>query len=182
MNQNNSSTTEFIQAFKGWGLSIKGLFNNKKGEWWLIFQAIFIMGHLVKGWPKKENLSYSYPLSLEIIGIIIFTLGSMLCIYTFISLGPNLSPLPEPKSTAQLVTSGAYQYCRHPLYLGILLCSVAVTIYYGSLIHLFLTSALAIILKGKAKREENNLNAAYTGYKAYCKVTPGFIPKLKIRR
>ena len=37
--------------FSGWGLSWAGWLDNRRGEWWLAAQLVFIAAHLLPVWP-----------------------------------------------------------------------------------------------------------------------------------
>jgi len=102
----------------------------------------------------------------------------VLAIQAFFNLGASLSPLPEPMAGAALVTTGAYQRCRHPLYQAIVLCSFGVALALGSLLHLGLCLALCAVLGGKARREERSLLAAHSDYSRYRALTPAIMPRL----
>jgi protein-S-isoprenylcysteine O-methyltransferase Ste14 len=65
---------------------------------------------------------------------------------------------------AALVKEGAYGRCRHPLYQALLICSLGVTLALGSLLHLALLLALAIVLVGKAHWEETRLCQLHPDY------------------
>jgi protein-S-isoprenylcysteine O-methyltransferase Ste14 len=95
-----------------------------------------------------------------------------------LGLGASLSPLPEPMPGAELVTSGPYARCRHPLYRQILLGAAGMALLLGSLLHLALLLTLAAVLGGKARREERSLLALHPGYRAYRAVTPAIVPHL----
>ena len=102
-----------------------------------------------------------------------------------IALGPSLSPLPEPKPGASLVTAGVYGHCRHPLYRAVLMCSLGVVLALGSLLHLLLLLALAIVLTGKARREERALLKRLPSYADYMRTTAAIVahcPGLDWRR
>jgi len=67
---------------------------------------------------------------------------------------------------------GPYRYCRHPLYQAVLACSPGVTLALGGLLHLALFVALAVVLSGKARREECRLVELHAVYVAYHATTP----------
>jgi protein-S-isoprenylcysteine O-methyltransferase Ste14 len=50
------------------------------------------------------------------------------------------------------------------------------TVALGSLLHLALLLALALVLGGKARREERRLLALYPTYAAYRATTPAIVP------
>ena len=161
-----------------WGLSWRGLLDNRRGEWWLIGQLLLIAAHLLPATPSPQSLGIVWPAALRLIGLGTLVLGALLALQALLALGASLSPLPEPMPGADLVTSGAYGRCRHPLYQAILLSSVGMVFALGSLLHLALLLALAVVLSGKAHREEQRLLALHPCYSAYRSTTPAILPHL----
>ncbi len=176
---NNSEPKNFSTflrlTFSDWGFSWKGLTDNRSGEWWLIVQLIIIFMHISPPWPNSFENDSILSLILKIIGIPLFIYGLLKGLRSFIRLGPSLSPLPEPKTNAQLITSGVYQSCRHPLYQSLFLASLGLAITLGSFSHLMLTVILSIVLISKAKREEKKLNIIHNEYKDYLRNVPAII-------
>ena len=119
-----------------------------------------------------------WPWQLSLIGALLVLAGLTLAVQAFVSLGSSLSPLPEPKEGNQLVSSGAYKRCRHPMYLAVLLCSLGVALGVGSLFHLLLFLLLVLVLGGKARREERILLALHPDYASYRRNTAAIIPNL----
>ena len=161
-----------------WGFSWTGLLTNRRGEWWLLAQLLLIAAHLLPPWPAPGSWGYAWPLPIALAGAGLFVLGLLLALQAFLRLGPSLTPLPQPMPGAALVTSGAYGRCRHPLYQAILVCSLGVTLAFGSLVHLALLLGLCGVLGGKARREERALAAVHPDYAAYRARTPAIIPRL----
>lgn len=159
-----------------WGFSWPGLIDNRRGEWWLIAQLLLIALHLLPATPPPASLGLAWPPLLALLGWSTLALGLLLAAQAFFNLGPNLTPLPEPMPGADLVTSGAYGRCRHPLYQAILICSFGVTLALGSLLHLGLLLCLALVLASKARREERRLVAIHPGYAAYRACTAAILP------
>ena len=180
-NSSKQSPAESLgMAFSGWGLSWGGWLDNRQGEWWLLAQIILIAAHLLPPWPALERWGYRWPLPIAIFGACLFGVGVLLAVQAFWRLGASLSPLPDPKPTAALVTQGAYRRCRHPLYQALLLCSVGVAIALGSLLHVALFFALCLLLRGKARREERKLLILHPEYSAYRASTAAIIPGLPL--
>ena len=155
-----------------WGFSWRGLLDNRRGEWWLIAQLLLIAAHLLPPWPAP---ALAWPPALQGAGWALFALGLVLAARSLFTLGSSLTPLPEPMAGAPLVTAGAYQRCRHPLYQAILICSLGVALALGSLLHLALLLSLALVLRSKAQREERRLLALHRGYAAYRTSTPAIL-------
>jgi protein-S-isoprenylcysteine O-methyltransferase Ste14 len=161
-----------------WGFSREGLLDNRRGEWWLIAQLLLIAAHLLPATPSPQALGIVWPAALRLLGLGTLAVGALLALQAFLALGASLSPLPEPMPGADLVTSGAYGRCRHPLYQAILLCSLGMVLTLGSLLHLALLLGLAAVLSGKAHREEERLLALHPGYATYRHSTPAILPHL----
>ncbi len=163
-----------MMAFSGWGLRWRGLFDNEQGEWWLLSQVSIIAAHLLPSWPSPMNLGFAWPKVAENIGLSLFLFGVILSMRAFLHLGSSLSPLPDPKAGATLKTLGAYSKCRHPLYQSLLISSLGISIWLGSLFHLSLLICLCFVLKGKARREERRLKELHPEYTQYLANTPAF--------
>ena len=155
-----------------WGFTFGGILDNRKGEWYLIAQLILIFAHLLPSFPRTnisiDILNYSY----HIIGVLFVIYGVYLSIVSFLELGSNLSPLPDPKENAKFFNRYSYKNCRHPLYKGLLIFSMGTVIFKLSLIHLIIFILLSFVLKSKAIREESKLKIKYKEYDLYIKETP----------
>lgn len=159
-----------------WGFRWRGLLDNRRGEWWLIGQLLLIAAQLLPALPAAARLGLRWPPGLAWLGWGVFALGLLLAAQAFLDLGANLTPLPEPMPGAALITTGAYGRCRHPLYQAILVACLGLTLALASLLHLGLLLALALLLRGKAKREEARLLALHPGYAAYRASTAAILP------
>jgi protein-S-isoprenylcysteine O-methyltransferase Ste14 len=167
-----------VEAFRNWGFSWSGWIDNRHGEWWLVAQGLVILLHLLPATPAPSRLGVAWPGAVQWLGWGVLAVGLVLASAAFLKLGASLSPLPDPKPGAVLVTAGLYGRCRHPLYQALLLCSLGVTVALGSLLHLMLLLALAAVLGGKARREERGLLASHPGYLTYRSATPAIVPGL----
>ena len=162
-----------------WGFSWGGLLDNRHGEWLLLMQIILLIAHIMPPYPPEINLNIHLTIFFKIIGIITFTIGIVLSINALIEIKPSLSPLPEPIKNAQLILTGPYKHCRHPLYQGLLIISIGTIFYKLSLLHILLLIFLSITLKSKAIREETSLSKLHSNYQNYITNTPAIIPILK---
>jgi protein-S-isoprenylcysteine O-methyltransferase Ste14 len=89
---------------------------------------------------------------------------------------PRVTPWPEPRADAELVTRGPYAWIRHPMYASLLLAGsglVAHTFTPGRLAALLL---LVPVLCLKMWIEERALRAHFPGYAAYALGTKKLIP------
>ena len=167
-----------------WGFTWSGFIFNKKGEWFLLLQVIFICLHLLPRWPYLNNDQFILIKVISLIGIIILFLGLIITSKGLLDLGRSLSPLPEPIKGASLIRHGIYKHSRHPIYSGIILCSAGITIYKSSLLHLILLFSLTVVLIFKARREERKLKEIHSDYKDYSSITSAIlsIPKYQKRK
>lgn len=139
----------------------------------LVFlQFLFI---LLIGYPSVlPNSSHLYFLSIGMFagGIAIFFVAlSTMRNHTF-------SVLPEPKTGGRLITSGIYAYVRHPMYLSVILCALAASLFFGLWWKWLLTGLLLLILAFKIFREEKMLIIRYSQYALYRRSTKAIIPFL----
>jgi protein-S-isoprenylcysteine O-methyltransferase Ste14 len=121
-----------------------------------------------------------WPFGTQRFGAIFWTLifaGIALGIHTLLHnrLG-NFNIRPEPKATAQLVTSGPYRFIRHPMYSTLLLAMAAFVIAENIWLKLGLWIALAFVLSAKASFEEQLMSEKFSDYPAYRARTKRFVP------
>ena len=180
MNLNKINLFQDIKALLSkWGFSKQGLFNNSRGEWYLVSQIFLILLHFMPPYPKIKNIAFSVNTFCIVLGLAISVLGLFIAIKALIDLGENLTPLPYPMNESSLIKNNSYKNVRHPLYKGLLVISLGICIFSLSLIHLFLLISLAYILKIKALKEEEGLKIKFPEYKIYIKEVPAIIGKIK---
>ena len=180
MNLNKSNILKDIKTIiSKWGFSKKGIFDNSKGEWYLISQILLVLLHLIPPFPKIENITFSINNLFMIMGLTISIQGIITLIKAFIDLGENLTPLTYPMNGSSLIRNNSYQYVRHPIYKGILFISFGIFIFSLSVVHLFLFISLTYTLKIKALKEEERLKIKFPEYEQYMKEVPAIIKKLK---
>lgn len=108
---------------------------------------------------------------------VIFATGSLLALYSFYNLGlDTFTPYAEPKKESKHVQSGAYNYMRHPMYLGIMLISLALLFSAPSFPATVIYLLLIYVLDAKASLEEEYLTKLHPTYKNYQDKTKKFIP------
>ena len=160
---------------RDWGLSWGGWLDNRRGEWWLLGQLVLIaLDIALPAWP----LRWSSPQGLMVVGVVVLIAGLVLGAVAFVQLGSSLTPLPEPMPNAELKAQGLYGFCRHPLYLAVLVCALGMALIKGGVLHPLLLLGLTVLLRGKAKREEQALLRHYPDYGAYQQRVPAFFPGL----
>ena len=110
-------------------------------------------------------------------GVFIFVTGLFIGLWAIThNKRGNFNIQPKLKEGCRLVTSGAYNYIRHPMYTSVILMMLGVLVSSPTLLELILFIALITVLVLKAKREEMLWCGHDAAYLAYQKRTKLFIP------
>jgi protein-S-isoprenylcysteine O-methyltransferase Ste14 len=149
-------------------------FRRRGGAWALaqfaLMAAILLSWFVPPGWPD----AVAVPLAL--IGVVVAALGATLAIWSGRALGRSMTPLPEPRTDAQLVVGGPYRFARHPMYGGALLFFAGMSLVW-SVPSSVLTLALGVLWWRKSIAEERRLAERYPDYEVYRSHTPRrFVP------
>lgn len=107
----------------------------------------------------------------------ISALGAVVGAYTVAhnKLG-NFGIYPEPLPNAQLITSGPYQWVRHPMYTSLLLLMLGIALYRHGWPNYLGILMLLTALFGKMQREEAYLRTRFEAYADYIKRTQRLFP------
>jgi protein-S-isoprenylcysteine O-methyltransferase Ste14 len=116
------------------------------------------------------------PSWLEWTGLAIGGLGGLWAIAAGLRLGDRLTPTPVPRDGGRLRVDGPYAHVRHPIYTGVLLIVVGITLRSGSALALALAVVTVAFFHGKARFEEGLLAERYPEYRRYAARTPRFVP------
>ena len=134
----------------------------------LVFLQFFIISlHFFK-WdfiPQKQIIQVS-PFSY-LVGYLIIINAFIIMLIAIKDLGRNLSPFPRPIKNSKLVSTGIYQFTRHPMYYSLILISLGVFITKLSIYYLFLSISLGLIIKFKIALEEQYLKNKFKNYLLY---------------
>ena len=106
-----------------------------------------------------ESTTFNYQGSLSVLVLILGLACAIPSFKLFARYKTTISPL-KPSDTTVLVTEGMYRYSRNPMYLGLLLLTIASTIWFGSwfgiiinILFIFLINFLQIIPEEEALLE-----------------------------
>lgn len=110
-------------------------------------------------------------------GGILAGVGLGLMLWSARTLGRNLTALPEPVTGGELVSTGPYQWVRHPMYTAVFSLFAGVSLVFDSPVALILSALLIVFFTLKSKYEERQLRISYPGYGSYLEQVPGrFLP------
>ena len=137
----------------------------ERGEALFVIQAILIF---LVVFPAKGLSDF-----VTTLGFFSFLGGAGIIAWSANDLGDSLSPLPKPRSNAELVRTGPYEYVRHPMYAGLLLSCLGLGVATSNATRVVLSLALLLLLDKKATKEEEFLvdkfGAEYVKYQGSVK-------------
>ncbi len=157
-----------------------------------IAAAILVRGPAVgvsKGvWPRLDALAGAFLLlpmglvtrvdvgpALHLVAAILLLGGNVISIALICNLGRSFSIMPEAR---QLVTSGAYRFVRHPLYLAEQVAIAGLLIEFASWPAVLLVAAQLVFQIRRMHNEEAVLRAAFPAYASYARRTARLLPFL----
>lgn len=158
-----------MKLFSDWGFTKAGWRTNDRGEYWVVAQALLIIGFVLLPVYQPPGLRVPYGLIYITlpIALILFTGGVSLAVRGLSELGDNLTPLPHPKDNGELVQTGVYSVVRHPLYSAIVLAMLSWAVLQLSISHWIGAIAALLFFNAKASREEIWLMEKHSEYATY---------------
>ena len=131
-----------------------------------IYNLEFLIGQLIgKDVFNRLMMYFILPTAQVIIGI-----GILLAIFGWKEIF---------NGKGKLVTTGIYRYVRHPQYLGFLIITLGMAIWWLTFITLALWPVLVIVYYRLAKKEEKEVEEKFgEEYLKYKRAVPGWIPRI----
>ena len=113
------------------------------------------------------------------IGAVALFAGAALLVWTFRSLGKNLTDTVVTRQQHTLVQHGPYRWIRHPLYTSAALLVVALSLMAANWFLFVAGVVLLCVLVFRTRTEEANLVARFgDSYRQYMHRTGRFVPKI----
>lgn len=153
----------------------------ERGEWYVAVQlalmaVVFLAPRTLPGfpaWPAAFSRAGTFA------GFALMLGGGGLLLTALFRLGPNLTPLPYPRTNANLVVTGPYRLVRHPIYAG----GIALAFGWAFVVHGWLTlvyaTLLFIFLDIKSTREERWLTDRFPAYPDYQRRVSKLVPFIR---
>jgi len=115
------------------------------------------------------------PAALAWAGLAICLVGLAIIAWALRTMGKVMQVSPEPKAEGHLITGGVYRWLRHPMYTGMTLIVIGLSMRRPTTWTVVAGVALVVMLHFKARYEERMLAARYADYDAYRKGTFGIL-------
>lgn len=144
------------------------MFYDKIYPYLLVVVQLFCLVYILASGPLVAN-GYA--------GIFIECLGIFLGVYAiFVMKIGNFNISSQPKKSGKLVTSGPYNFIRHPMYTAQLIAVLPLIIDDFSYLRLAAILSLLIALLLKVNYEEQSLKLKFEQYQSYSDRTKKLIP------
>jgi metallo-beta-lactamase class B len=112
-------------------------------------------------------------------GVAVMVVGFALMVWTFRSLGKNLTDTVVTRREHTLVLHGPYRYVRHPFYGSAAVLVLGMSLVAANWFFLLFGALLLSLLVIRTRTEEANLVARFgDSYRAYMRTTGRFFPRL----
>jgi protein-S-isoprenylcysteine O-methyltransferase Ste14 len=123
--------------------------------------------------------SVPLPVWLRWSGAAFCAAGGALQLWTFHSLGPNLTDTVVTRRVHALVTRGPYRWVRHPFYDAVALLTLGTALMTARWFILFAGATALALLVVRTRIEEAHLRARFgDAYRSYAARTGRFLPKV----
>ncbi|HEX5102376.1 MAG TPA: isoprenylcysteine carboxylmethyltransferase family protein [Pirellulaceae bacterium] len=161
---------------------------DRRQEGWLLLIAIRVLGGvgmlaaLALAFASPSWMTWSIvplPTWIRWLGVGLGCFATGLLIWTFRTLGKNITDTVVTRREHTLVTSGPYRWVRHPFYVAFLLGMTAIAIVLANWLLLMIGIAAFTLLAIRSRKEEANLELRFgDNYRRYREQTEAFYPRL----
>jgi 2-amino-4-hydroxy-6-hydroxymethyldihydropteridine diphosphokinase len=138
----------------------------EQGRWWVAAQLTLLLAITI-GIVYDGSLPDDTAAPVRIAGGLALILGGALVLAAARSLGGALTIMPEPAPGSNLVENGVYAHARHPMYGGVSLVMLGVSLLLASVTGAVSSIALFAFFWAKSGYEERRLRIVYPWYAAY---------------
>lgn len=108
--------------------------------------------------------------------------GVLLVVVALIQLNTKISPFPTPKNDSRLITNGAFEFTRHPIYTGIFMALFCYAIVVGSGFKVAVSVLLLVLFYFKSTYEEQLLIQHFPEYKNFQSSVGQLFPYIGIKK
>ncbi len=132
-----------------------------------------VLVFVVAGLDKRNAWSPDFPLGLQIVAIVLYLLSAAFGIWAmlenpYFTLGVRIQKDREQT----VITSGPYQFVRHPAYSESVLWWLVTPVILGSLWAFIPALLMTVVLVVRTTLEDRTLQAELPGYKEYAQRVP----------
>jgi protein-S-isoprenylcysteine O-methyltransferase Ste14 len=161
---------------------------DRRQEGWLILLslrplALVFMAGLIVFLVKPSAMawaSFTLPDWLRWSGVGLAAVASGLLIWTFRTLGHNLTDTVVTRRDATLVIDGPYRWVRHPFYLAFALAVIANSLVTANAFLAITGTAAFLVVVARTSIEEQNLIKRFgRDYQDYMRRTGRFLPRIR---
>lgn len=130
-------------------------------------------------WMAWSSMAVPVWLRGAAVGLMVIACG--LLVWTFRSLGRNLTDTVVTRQEHTMVAHGPYRWIRHPLYTTVALLVVAISLIAANWLLLAAGAAVFSLLVIRTRTEEANLVARFGDrYRTYMSRTGRFVPRIGV--
>jgi protein-S-isoprenylcysteine O-methyltransferase Ste14 len=123
--------------------------------------------------------SVTLPVWIRWSAVVVLSLAGLMLVWTFLSLGRNLTDTVVTRQQHTLVLHGPYRWIRHPLYDSAALLTLAISAITANWFLLATGVVILALLVTRTRTEEANLVARFgDSYRAYMRRTGRFVPRI----
>jgi 2-amino-4-hydroxy-6-hydroxymethyldihydropteridine diphosphokinase len=140
----------------------------ERGVEWVVGQGV-----VLALWAVALVASASFPpRGWMWVGLAPVVAGAAMTMAAVPRLGRGFTALPAPSQSGQLATAGPYGLVRHPIYGGLFLVVMGLSVLGGSWWGAAVAFALGVVVYIKSAYEERFLRMVYPGYGEYSRTVP----------